>query len=106
MLVKKKKLLVLIGFTVILISGCGELSNKNIEKGTNQEIADSTTNDTNVSTGTQDKTETINMMEKNEKETAPVDPLITKASGLGDTQKAIEQVRGADENKNDAGISS
>ncbi|WP_420540366.1 hypothetical protein ACN92M_26080 (plasmid) [Paenibacillus polymyxa] len=35
-----------------------------------------------------------------------IEPLITKTGGLGDTKEAIEQLRGADENGQDAGISS
>ncbi|WP_223821878.1 hypothetical protein [Paenibacillus peoriae] len=35
-----------------------------------------------------------------------IEPLITKAGGLGDTKGTIEQLRGADENGQDAGISS
>ncbi|MDY7992389.1 hypothetical protein UY286_15440 [Paenibacillus polymyxa] len=35
-----------------------------------------------------------------------IEPLITKTGGLGDTREAIEQLRGADENGQDAAISS
>ncbi|WP_258297712.1 hypothetical protein [Paenibacillus peoriae] len=35
-----------------------------------------------------------------------IEPLITKTGGLGDTKEAIEQLRGSDENGQDAGISS
>ncbi|WP_307347553.1 hypothetical protein [Paenibacillus polymyxa] len=35
-----------------------------------------------------------------------IEPLITKAGGLGDTKEAMEHLRGADENGQDAGISS
>ncbi|MFC7680312.1 hypothetical protein [Paenibacillus sp. GCM10028914] len=100
-----KKMFVIVGLIALSLGviGCGESANENTEVERAEKAVKNEAAETDITIET--KTETDTKKPSDEK-AVTVDPLITKTGGLGDTKEAIEQLRGADENEEDAGISS
>ncbi|WP_310551220.1 hypothetical protein [Paenibacillus glufosinatiresistens] len=101
----KKKMFFLVGLITlsVAVAGCGGSANESIGTGKTDEIAK------NVIAATETANtdaETVNTPDPAQEQALSIAPLITKAGGLGDTKEVIEQVRGADENDSEAGISS
>ncbi|WP_200893547.1 hypothetical protein [Paenibacillus terrae] len=102
--IHNKRLLLMAGCMVlsVTLTGCGE-SNKENNEGQNAIEAINTANDP-IATDEAVTSSKANKPVKNQG--ISIDSLVTKAGGLGDTKEIIEQIRGADENGQDAGISS
>lgn len=90
----------------IAIAGCGGPTNENENVNTNNSSETAPTADSSIvneaTAGKEDYSSTASVVS----DKPIIEPLITKDGGLGDTKEAIEQIRGASENREDATFSS
>ncbi|MDQ0719833.1 hypothetical protein QF049_001094 [Paenibacillus sp. W4I10] len=86
----------------VALTGCGESSNENIET---EKVTEATTSVSEPAVE-EDNTSKENSNADITESPAVSKPLITKNGGFGDTKEVIEQLRGADENGEDATFSS
>ncbi|MGG1652643.1 hypothetical protein ACIFOE_20245 [Paenibacillus sp. NRS-1783] len=102
----KKRLLIMAGCIAlsVTLTGCGE-STKESKDNDNAVETISTVESTAADEAVTD-TESGEASEPVKDQGTTIEPLITKAGGLGDTKETIEHLRGVDENGQDAGISS
>ncbi|WP_348621588.1 hypothetical protein [Paenibacillus polymyxa] len=104
--IHKKRLLIMAGCIAlsITLTSCGESAKENKESDNAGETI-STVESTPMDEAATD-TESGKVTEPVKDKGTTKEPLTTKTGGLGDTKEAIEQLRGADENGQDTGISS
>ncbi|MGW8444392.1 hypothetical protein ACWGXJ_26155 [Paenibacillus sp. S33] len=101
----KKRLLIMAGCIAlsVTLTSCAESTKENKDSDVVEKI--STVGSTPADEAATD-TESGKATEPVKNKGTTIEPLITKTGGLGDTKEAIEQLRGADENGQDVGISS
>lgn len=102
----KKRLLIMAGCIAlsVTLTGCGESTKEN--KDSDNAVETISTVESTAADEAVTDTESGKATELVKDQSTSIEPLITKTGGLGDTREAIEQLRGADENGQDIGISS
>ncbi|WP_235332394.1 hypothetical protein [Paenibacillus terrae] len=106
MRIHKKRLLIMAGCIAlsVTLTGCGEPTKEN--KDSDNAVETISTVESTAADEAVTDTESGKAPEPVKDQGTSIEPLITKTGGLGDTKETIEQLRGADENGQDAGISS